>query len=496
MELTENIWKSRMDTDNKIRKNYIYNVTYQILNLIAPLLTTPYVARVLGVEQTGRYSYISSITTYFITLAILGSTPYAQREIAYLKGDKAKYSQLFWEMVIFRGLAVLISCLLYGIIIISVPATERLLYIVQGINIIVVAVDITWFFQGLENFKKVIIRNMIVRCVSIVMIFLLVTKESDLAIYMFILSGTPLVGQVLIWGYLKRYLVPISIKEINIKQHFKGIIALFIPTIAVSIYRAVDKTMIGLFTDSSSENGYYEQADRIVQMCITIPTALSTVMAPRIAAGMAKKNVDVVNAYMYKTYEALLLIAMPLGVGIFCVSDMIVPWFLGEQYNKVILLLRTFSFIVPIVALSNATGAQYLIQAREEKVYTKSIFLGAAVNFCINLLLIPSMASVGAAIATVIAEFSILFYQMLDICKKNKALKLNLLFSNLWICIIGCMSMALVVMLIKPFFPPSFLGTICVAAIGASIYGIMLLIFKEPMVCNVLDIIRGKLSRK
>ena len=219
-----------MDTDKKIKKNYIYNVTYQILNLIAPLLTTPYVARVLGVEQIGRYSYISSITTYFITLAILGSTPYAQREIAYLKGDKEKYSQLFWEMVAFRTLTVLVSCLLYGIIIIGAPTEERMLYILQGINIIIVAVDITWFFQGLENFKKVIIRNMIVRCASIVLIFLLVKNESDLAIYMFILSGIPLIGQAMIWGYLKEYLVPIPYKKINVKCHFKGIMALFIPT--------------------------------------------------------------------------------------------------------------------------------------------------------------------------------------------------------------------------------------------------------------------------
>ena len=496
MELTENIWKSRMDTDNKIRKNYIYNVTYQILNLIAPLLTTPYLARVLGVEQIGRYSYISSITTYFITLAILGSTPYAQREIAYLKGDKEKYSQFFWEMVAFRTLTVLVSSLLYGIIIISAPAEERLLYILQGMNIIIVAVDITWFFQGLENFKKVVIRNMIVRCASIVLIFLFVKKESDLAIYMLILSGTPLVGQALIWAYLKRYLEPVAIKKINIKQHFKGIMVLFVPTIAVSIYRAFDKTMIGIFTDSSSENGYYEQADRIVQMCITVPTALSTVMAPRIASNMAKKNIDMVNEYMYKTYEALLLIAMPLGVGIFCTSNMIVPWFLGEQYYKVITLLKIFSIIIPIIALSNATGAQYLIQAREEKVYTKSIFLGAIVNFGLNLLMIPRIASVGAAIASVIAEFSILFYQMLYICKKDRTLKLKQLFNNLWTCIISCMCMALIVVLVKPFFQPNFLGTICVAVIGACTYGAMLLIFKEPMVCSVLDAIMGKLSRK
>lgn len=131
----------------------------------------------------------------------------------------------------------------------------------------------------------------------------------------------------MIWGYLKEYLVPIPYKKINVKCHFKGIMALFIPTIATAIYRAFDKTMIGLFTDSSIENGYYEQADRIVQMCITVPTALSTVMSPRMAASMAKKDTTMVNAYMYKTYEALLLMAMPLGIGIFCVSDMIVPWF-------------------------------------------------------------------------------------------------------------------------------------------------------------------------
>ena len=159
-------------------------------------------------------------------------------------------------------------------------------------------------------------------------------------------------------------------------------------------------------------------------------------------------------------------------------------------------MLKIFSLIVPIVTLSNAVGVQYLIQAREEKVYTKSIFLGAGVNFGINLLMIPRMASVGAAIASVIAEFSILFYQMLYICKKDRTLKLKQLFNNLWTCIISCMCMALIVVLVKPFFQPNFLGTICVAVIGACTYGAMLLIFKEPMVCSVLDAIMGKLSRK
>ena len=314
-----------MNEKVSIKKNYIYNVAYQVLNLLAPLVTTPYISRVLGVEGVGEYSYTSSVVTYFITLAILGSTPYAQREVSYLREDKEKYSILFWEIVVFRGITVLISCLLFSIVIILSEPEIRIIYMIQGLNIVAVAFDISWFFQGLEEFKKIVIRNVFIKILNILLIFILVKQETDIWKYVLIIAGLTVVGNIVIWGGIKRYINKVSIKSINIKQHLIGILQLFLPTIAVSIYRALDKTMIGLVTTTTTENGYYEQADKIIQMCIVVTTSLSTVMAPRIALTLSKKDNAMLKKYMYKTFDFLLLISLPMAMGIIVVSDMIVP---------------------------------------------------------------------------------------------------------------------------------------------------------------------------
>ena len=175
------------------KKNNIYNVAYQVLNLLAPLVTTPYISRVLGVEGVGEYSYTSSVVTYFITLAILGSTPYAQREVSYLREDKEKYSILFWEIVVFRGITVLISCLLFSIVIILSEPEIRIIYMIQGLNIVAVAFDISWFFQGLEEFKKIVIRNVFIKILNILLIFILVKQETDIWKYVLIIAGLTVV---------------------------------------------------------------------------------------------------------------------------------------------------------------------------------------------------------------------------------------------------------------------------------------------------------------
>lgn len=419
-----------MNEKVSIKKNYIYNVAYQVLNLLAPLVTTPYISRVLGVEGVGEYSYTSSVVTYFITLAILGSTPYAQREVSYLREDKEKYSILFWEIVVFRGITVLISCLLFSIVIILSEPEIRIIYMIQGLNIVAVAFDISWFFQGLEEFKKIVIRNVFIKILNILLIFILVKQETDIWKYVLIIAGLTVVGNIVIWGGIKRYINKVSIKSINIKQHLIGILQLFLPTIAVSIYRALDKTMIGLVTTTTTENGYYEQADKIIQMCIVVTTSLSTVMAPRIALTLSKKDNAMLKKYMYKTFDFLLLISLPMAMGIIVVSDMIVPWFFGSGYEKVGLIIKIFSPLMVVVTFSNAIGMQYLIQARKQKIYTISICTGAIVNFIINLVLIPRLYSIGAAVASVVAESAILIVQMWYVCNKKQILDIKGIFSK------------------------------------------------------------------
>lgn len=455
--------------DISVKKNYIYNVCYQILNLLAPLITTPYISRVLGVKGVGEYSYTTSIVTYFITLAILGSTPYAQREISYVKDDKKKYSILFWELVFFRMITVLVSCVLYGGVIFS-SNHERTLYLIQGLNIIAVAFDITWFFQGLEEFKKVVIRNTIVRILNIVLIFVAVKKEEDLWKYVLIITLLTVIGNISIWGYMNKYLVKISIHELNIKKHVKGIWQLFLPTIAYSIYRVLDKTMIGMATVTTIENGYYEQADKIIQMCTVLPTSLSTVMAPRIVSTIAQKNLNLLKEYMYRTFDFLWMITIPMTFGLIVIADMVIPWFFGLGYEKVSLLIKIFSPLIIVVAFSNALGVQFLIQARKQNIYTISISIGAIINLGINLILIPRFFSIGAAISSVIAESSILIVQLWYVCRKINVFKFKIIVRKLWICVGGSMVMAIILSVLKHFVAWTVWSTLGLVLIGIFIY--------------------------
>ncbi len=193
-----------------ISKNYIYNLSYQLLTLVTPFITTPYISRVLGPDGVGTYSYTTSIVAYFILLASLGIANYAQREIAYHQDEVQAQSRIFYEVVGIRAITVGISLLSYYLIISHCDVEDQVIYWVQAINIIVVLFDISWFFQGLEEFGKIVLRNFVVRILNIAGIFLLIHDASDLLLYIGMMAVMNLLGAVSIWFYLPRYLVRVA----------------------------------------------------------------------------------------------------------------------------------------------------------------------------------------------------------------------------------------------------------------------------------------------
>ena len=246
-----------------ISKNYIYNVSYQILLLVTPFITTPYISRVLGPDGVGTYSYTTSIVAYFILLASLGIANYAQREIAYHQDDVHAQSRIFYEVVGIRAITVGISLLSYYLIISHCNVEDQVIYWVQAINIIVVLFDISWFFQGLEEFGKIVLRNFVVRILNIAGIFLLIHDASDLLLYIGMMAVMNLLGAVSIWFYLPKYLVPVARNEINPFRNFLVIIQLFLPQIAIQVYTVFDKTMIGILTGSAFEMATMSRRKRL-----------------------------------------------------------------------------------------------------------------------------------------------------------------------------------------------------------------------------------------
>lgn len=228
-----------------VRSNYFYNMTYQILNLILPLITTPYISRVLGASNIGIYSYTYSIVSTFVLIGSLGIGTYGQREIATVNDDKEDISKRFWEIQIVKTLAVLSALAVYLITI--VPSGEYSLYFLIQIPYFIAAIlDITWLYQGIENFKNVAIRNIVIRLLSIILLFALVNTDEDLIIYILILCISQILGNLTMWIKLPRLIKMTSINKLNLIKHIKPTFVYFIPTIAHQIYAVLDKTMLGL----------------------------------------------------------------------------------------------------------------------------------------------------------------------------------------------------------------------------------------------------------
>ena len=416
---------------NKAIRNYSFNLLYEFFLLIIPIAVTPYVARVLKESGSGQYSYAFSINNYFVLFASLGFSIYAQRIIAAHQNDEHKQSVDFWEIFFARLISSCIVLFIYTIIISLDLYDEkyRKLMLILAVNIFSVIFDINYFFQGNEEFDKIIIRNIIVRSITIFCIFLFVKSKNDLYKYALIQSSGTLFSNLSMWLYMPKYLKKISIKALNPFYHMKGALILFIPAIAISVYTSLDKIMIGVITKSDVENGNYEYAEKILRMILTIITSLGTVMSPRNSNRFAEGDIKAVEKNVYYTLQFVFFLGVPLMFGIIAIADNFVPWYLGDGYNEVASLIKILSPIIIIVGLSNVFGRQLLIPCKQENDYTISVVFGAIINFALNIILIKNYKSYGAAVATVITEMIVTTAMFFFVRTK---IHLKILIFNSW----------------------------------------------------------------
>ena len=465
-----------------VKKNYIYNLCYQILIILLPLVTTPYLSRVLGANGIGIYSYTVSITTYFILLGSLGLNLYGQREIAYVQADKEErdkvFSEIFWLKLIFMLLALFIFY-----ITLCIHNQYSLYYKILVLEILANIIDISWLYQGLEEFKKIVIRNSFVKIISLCLVFILIKNQNDLWLYLLIYALSIFLGNGLLWLNGKKYFT-LKSKHLNIKKHIKPSLILFIPQIAIQIYVVLDKTMLGVILHDMSEVGYYEQAQKIVKVLLTIVSSISIVMMPRIACCHANKDKSSISNYMLKTFQFIFMFSIPLMLGIILIADKFVPIFFGNGYNKVINVMQIMSPIVLFIGLSSTIGNGYLLSIKKQKEYTISVVIGAVVNFLLNILLISKYKSIGACIATVIAEFSVTAVQLFYIQDQFKIKYIlkeakNYFFSGI------CMFLLCIWMRRLPIAPIHILylqiGT------GILVYFVILILLRDKMLISLFQ---------
>lgn len=472
--------------DKKVIKNYLYNLGYQVLIILLPLVTTPYVSRVLGAKGIGTYGYTNSITQYFILFGCIGLNLYGQREIAYYQNDIQKRSKVFFELLLLRIITVSISIILYYFTFCQNP-TYGYIFSIQIIDVVASMFDISWLYQGMEDFKKIVLRNTLVKICGLIIIFMFVKSSADLPIYVLSYSATLLLGNLSMWMYLPKFVKKVRLKYLNIQKHLRPTIVLFLPQIATSIYTMLDKTMIGALTNNTAEVGYYEQSQKIIRMAMTIATSLGTVMLPRVANLFKEGKLDEVKESMYTSFQFISFLTFPLCFGLIGISKGFVPWFFGEGYGKVVYNLMIISPIIIIIGYSNVIGTQFLLPTGRQKEYTLSVCTGTVVNLCCNFLLIPMLLSYGAAIATVIAELSVTLVQV--IATRN-TFSYRYIFKLVYKYIIAAVLMLVVLLFLSNIMPVGILYTVIQMTAGCFVYFIVLIVLKDSSVYTVLKKIK------
>lgn len=478
--------------NKSIKKNYLYNLIYQILILTLPIITTPYISRTLGAEQVGIYSFIMSVVTYFSLFGTLGNSLYGQREIAYAKDNKEKRKKVFIEIITFRFITMFIAMVIFFIMFAANSQYDRY-YQILLIYLLATACDISWFFQGMEEFKRTVTRSVIVRVVSVACIFIFVKTQQNLWKYILIYALADLLGNLSLWLYLPKYLKGQEVKNISLKRHIIPIALLFIPQIAIKIYNIIDKTMIGYIITNKSELGNYEEAYKVINVLFTIVTSLGVVMVPRMASIFASGDKVKLNEHMMKSFRFTFFLAFPITFGIIAIAKEFVPTFLGGGYELAVPIIYALAPIILLCGITNVIGTQYLLPTKRQKEYTISILAGLVVNVVLNIFFIQKLGAVGAAITTIISQITVVIVQILYVKKQvnvRYGLKtgINYFFAS-------------TVMFLVCFIPGIFINSNVTAIIvkivlgGISYLGILVLL-RDNYVYEVKNIVKKVLSGK
>ena len=385
------------------------NVVYQGLTLIFPLITVPWVSRALGVDNVGIYSYTYSIANIFMLVGMLGVSNYGNRSVARVRDDPQALSREFSAIYALQLAVNLVAVFAYiGYLVLFAREYVQIAQ-VQLIYVISICFDVSWLYFGLEKFKVTITRNLIIKVLSLVLIVLLVRQPGDLWVYSLIMASSTLVSQLYLYVNLRKYVRPVRPQLQDVASRIKSIAILFVPVAAYSIYRVLDKTMIGSLS-SVTELGYFENAEKLINIPVAVITALGTVMLPRMSHVLADPCADYRGA-IRDSMKLALMLSCSMAIGLIVIADDACPVVFGAGYEQCASVIRLLALSVICSAWANVVRTQYLIPRSRDSVYVGSTVGAAIVNLALNFVLIPRFGSLGACVGTIAAELFIAAYQ-------------------------------------------------------------------------------------
>ena len=393
-----------------VKRNFIWNSAYQLLLILTPILTTPYLSRVLGPENVGLYSYTYSVSSYFTMFGILGMAQHGVRAIAQTGGDRTKRSHVFWSAWFSQLCVAGPVSIIYVVYVAFGSVGGPVLGIVWALQVFSSLIDVSWLYFGIEEFRLPTMRSFITKLVGVLAIFLFVRGPQDLWIYCLSISGATFLNALLLLPFLNRYVDFVLPTWREVRVHFLPNLRLFAPVVAISLYTSLDKIMLGQIS-GMRQAGFYEYSEKLSKMPMALITAMGTVMLPHMTAKLSKGNDGNAIILLGNSLLCMEIAAMCMAFGIAAISPEFSVVFLGPGYEQCMYIMPIISIVIPIISASNVIGVQYMLPKCMDACYTLSVCAGAGINVLLNLVLLPFAGAIGAAVATVAAEIAVLSVQ-------------------------------------------------------------------------------------
>lgn len=401
----------------KVIKNYLYNLSYQILTIILPIITVPYVTRIFTSEDLGNYGFYNSIVSYFSLFAMLGIGIYGTKQIAVARN----VSSTFWNIYAIQLTASILALFVYVITLVSIPKMSGMVPIILGIVLLTKMIDISWLFTGKEDFKKITLRNTMVKVAGVISIFTFIKSSEDLYLYIFLIVIFDFLGQFVMWIPAKKFIKRPSFDTKIIKKNLHPIVLLFLPQVAISLYVVLDRTLLGLL-GSYSDVGIYEQGQKLTSILLTVVSSLGAVMLPRVANLLSERKEKEAQNMVRFSFILYNLIIFPMIFGLIAINEIFVKLFLGQNFQDVKYVLYIIVFNIMFIGWTNILGYQVLVVRNKNKEFMLSTTIPAIVSVAVNIAVIPFFGYIGASITSVVVEFlvfAIQWYYSRNIINKN-----------------------------------------------------------------------------
>ena len=479
-----------------LKSNFIFNLINVISGLVFPLITFPYASRMLMADGIGQVQFFSSIINYVVLLTGLGIPMYGVRQIARVRDDVKKLSKTTTELILLNLLLNVIGYVIIAILCCTVAKVQVNipLFLLLSTSIILTTIGCPWFYSGVEDFKYITVVGLTFKTICVVFLFAFVHGPQDLIWYgLYSVLGS--IGNYLLNFFrLRKYinLKEFSIAALNLRRHIKPAFEIFIFNLVASIYINLDSVMVGALKNVTAV-GYYTAATRLSHILVMAVTSLGTVMLPRSANLLQNGDTQKFAELAKKSYNFIILFAFPLCMGLIAMAPTLIRLFCGDGFMPAIRTLQIMSPIVIAIGISNLIGLQVLYPLDKIKIVTLSTCVGAAVNFILNCILIPVLSQDGAAIATIAAETSVTLTQII---LARKFIPFRLFDKKIIVYFFSAIIMLLACFAMMNTGLPDAINIFVVPVAGTLVYGTLMMLFKDELCLEIIEIVKNKFIRK